>query len=53
MNQLRFEGGLFSRRVVDKCFKTGVPALRRGMKDARKIIKDPNWKPMPPMKDAK
>ena len=26
--------------------------LRRGMKDARKIIKDPNWKPMPPMKDA-
>ena len=38
--------------AVDKCFKTGIPALRRGMKDARKIIKDPNWKPMPPMKDA-
>lgn len=36
--------------AVDKCFKTGIPALRRGMKDARKIIKDPNWKPMPPMK---
>lgn len=35
--------------VVDKTFKTGVPALRRGMEDARKIIKDPNWKPMPPM----
>ena len=35
--------------VVDKTFKTGVPALRRGMKDARKIIKDRNWKPMPPM----
>lgn len=38
--------------AVDKCFKTGIPALRRGMKDARKIIKDPDWKPMPPMKDA-
>ena len=36
----------------DKCFKTGIPALRRGMKDARKIIKDPDWKPMPPMKGA-
>ena len=39
--------------AVDKCFKTGIPALRRGMKDARKIIKDPNWKPMPPMKATK
>ena len=38
--------------AVDKCYKTGIPALRRGMKDARKIIKDPNWKPMPPMKDT-
>ena len=38
--------------AVDKCFKTGIPALRRGMKDARKIIKDPDWKPMPPMKDT-
>lgn len=38
--------------AVDKCFKTGIPALRRGMKDARKIIKDPSWEPMPPMKDA-
>lgn len=36
--------------AVDKCFKTGIPALRRGMKDARKIVRDPNWKPMPPMK---
>ena len=35
--------------VVDKTFKTGVPALRRGMKDARKIINDPSWKPMPGM----
>ena len=32
--------------------KTGIPALRRGMKDARKIIKDPDWKPMPPLEDA-
>ena len=38
--------------AVDKCFKTGIPALRRGMEDARKIVKDPNWKPMPPLKDA-
>ena len=38
--------------AVDKCFKTGIPALRRGMKDARKIIKDPDWKPMPPLKNA-
>ena len=38
--------------AVDKCFKTGIPALRRGMKDARKIIKDPDWEPMPPMKDT-
>lgn len=35
--------------VVDKSFKTGVPALRRGLKDCRKIINDPNWQPMPPM----
>ena len=35
--------------VVDKTFKTGVPALRRGMKDARVIISDPTWEPMPPM----
>lgn len=33
--------------VVDKSFKTGVPALRRGMRDARKIIDDPSWEPMP------
>lgn len=36
--------------VVDKSFKTGVPALRRGLKDCRKIIDDPTWQPMPPMK---
>ncbi len=35
--------------VVDKTFKTGVPALRRGMKDARTVISDPTWEPMPPM----
>lgn len=35
--------------VVDKSFKTGVPALRRGWKDGAKIVKDPNWEPMPPM----
>ena len=27
--------------AVDKCFKTGIPALRRGMKDARKINQGP------------
>lgn len=35
--------------VVDKTFKTGVPALRRGWKDGAKILSDPSWKPMPPV----
>ena len=35
--------------VVDKTFKTGVPALRRGWKDAKQIIADPSWEPMPPL----
>ena len=32
--------------------KTGIPALVRGMKDARKIYRDRTWKPMPPMGEA-
>ena len=36
--------------VVDKTFKTGIPALRRGMKDGAKIVRDPSWTPMPPAK---
>ena len=35
--------------VVDKTFKTGVPALRRGWKDGAKILSDPSWEPMPPV----
>lgn len=31
------------------CLKTGVPALMRGMRDARKIYRDRTWKPMPPL----
>ena len=35
--------------AVDRTFKTGVPALARGMRDARKIYRDRRWRPMPPM----
>lgn len=35
--------------VVDKTFKTGIPALRRGWKDGAKILSDPSWEPMPPV----
>ena len=37
--------------VVDRTFKTGIPALVRGMRDARSIYRDRDWHPMPPMKD--
>ena len=37
--------------VVDKNFKTGVPALRRGWKDGKAILRDKTWQPMPPMED--
>ena len=36
--------------AVDHKFKTGMPALFRGMRDARKIYRDKTWKPMPPLK---
>lgn len=39
----------FIRLFITKDFKKGLPALRRGMKDARVIIKDPTWQPMPPL----
>ena len=32
--------------AVDRTFKTGVPALVRGMRDARKIYRDPSWRPV-------
>lgn len=35
--------------VVDRTFKTGVRQLVRGMRAARKIYRDPDWKPMPPV----
>ena len=37
----------FIRLFITKDFKEGLPALRKGMKDARVIIKDPKWQPMP------
>ena len=33
--------------AVDHKFKTGMPALFRGMRDARKIYRDATWEPMP------
>lgn len=35
--------------AVDRTFKTGIPALVRGMRDARKILRDRDWQPMPPL----
>ncbi len=34
--------------AVDRTFKTGLPALFKGMRDARAIYRDRTWKPMPP-----
>ncbi len=42
-------GKEFIRLFITKDFKEGLPALRKGMKDARVIIRDPAWKPMPPL----
>ncbi|MCL2529319.1 MAG: glycosyltransferase [Coriobacteriia bacterium] len=39
----------FIRLFITKEFKEGLPAIRKGMKDARIILKDPNWQPMPPL----
>lgn len=36
--------------AVDRSFKTGIPALLRGWKDSRKLLHQPDWKPMPPLK---
>lgn len=35
--------------MVDRSFATGIPALVRGMRDARKIYRDRSWAPMPPL----
>ena len=35
--------------AVDHKFRTGVPALIRGWWDSRKLMHDPDWKPMPPL----
>ena len=37
--------------MVDHKLKTGIPALIRGMRDARKIYRDRTWTPMPPLAD--
>jgi glycosyltransferase involved in cell wall biosynthesis len=39
----------FIRLFITRDFKEGMPAIRKGMRDARVIIKDPNWRPMPPL----
>ncbi|MCL2807919.1 MAG: glycosyltransferase [Coriobacteriia bacterium] len=39
----------FIRLFITKDFKEGLPALRKGMKEARSIIKDPEWQPMQPL----
>ncbi len=44
-----FAKELIRLAAVDRTFKTGVPALVRGMRDARKIYRDRDWKPMPPL----
>lgn len=38
--------------VVDRSFRSGVSALRRGVRDARILRKDPDWSPMPPLNEA-
>ena len=37
--------------AVDRTWKTGMKALWRGMRAARKIHGDPTWEPMKPLKD--
>ena len=44
-----FAKELIRLAAVDRTFKTGIPALIRGMRDARKIYRDRTWKPMPPL----
>lgn len=39
--------------IVDrKNAKSGIKQLRRGWEDARKLMDDQNWQPMPPLSDA-
>jgi glycosyltransferase involved in cell wall biosynthesis len=35
--------------AVDHSFKTGLPALVRGLRDARRLRLDRSWRPMPPL----
>lgn len=44
-----FAKELIRLAMVDRSFKTGIPELVRGMRDARKIYRDRSWKPMPPL----
>lgn len=39
----------FIRLFITKDFKEGLPAIRKGMKDARVLLKDAGWQPMPPL----
>ena len=38
----------FIRLFITRDFKEGFPALLKGIRDARVIIKDPEWQPMQP-----
>jgi hypothetical protein len=35
------------RLFITKKFRSGIKELRRGKKDAKAILKDNTWKPMP------
>ena len=48
---LTFAKELVRLAMVDKSFKTGVPALIRGWWDSRAILHDGQWRPMPPLDD--
>ncbi|MDR3071921.1 MAG: glycosyltransferase [Clostridiales Family XIII bacterium] len=37
----------FIRLFINKGFKTGMRELRRGKRDAKEILRDANWQPMP------
>lgn len=36
--------------LIDHSFRNGIDALRRGVRDARILKKDPSWQPMPPLR---
>ena len=47
-----FSKELIRLAVVDRTFKTGIAQLVRGMRAARRIYRDRDWTPMPPLDEA-